>query len=69
MNPDYVTGYIMILLLHSTVKLITNILNFSLYALNGTKEAFQLLLIIMSNKLQSIFPDHLPLLCGDGEEV
>lgn len=62
------TGYIMILLLHSTVKLVTNILTFSLYALNGTKEAFQLL-IMVSNKLQVIFPGCLPLLCGDEEEV
>lgn len=67
MKSVYVTGYIMIHLLHSTVKLVTNFLTFSLYTLSGTKEAFQLL-IMMSNKLQLIFPGHLPLLCGGKEE-
>lgn len=62
------TGYIIILLLHSTVKLVTNILTFPLYTLNGTKAVFQLLLM-MGNKLQLIFPGDLPLLCGDEEEL
>lgn len=68
MKPVYVPGYIRIPLLHATIKLDTNILIFSLYALNRTREAFKLL-ITMSNKLQPIFPGHLPLLCGGGEEV
>lgn len=68
MKPVYVPGYIRIPLLNSTVKLDTNILTFSPYALNRTKETFQLL-IMMSNKLQPIFPGHLPLLCGGEEEV
>lgn len=58
----------MILLLHSVVKLVTNIFTFPLYTLNETKVVFQLLLM-MSNKLQLIFPGDLPLLCGDDDEL
>lgn len=45
-----------------------NILTFSLYTLNGTKAVFQLLLM-MTNKLQFIFPGDLPLLCGGEGEL
>jgi len=43
-------------------------LSFPLCTLNGTKAEFQLLLI-MSNKLQLIFPGDIPFLCGDEEEL